>query len=220
MTIDVVIPARDEARTIGDIVDTFMWHPDIGRVLVVIDPDTTDNTEEIAMRVMSFSSRRHGSMVLRGSEPGKGQCVKVGLSQVRTDRVIFCDADINGLSPVHVDLLTGITGHQQQTILVPNTNDVLPYPAATAWQWVSGERSLPTAVARSVKLHGYLMEEQLNRACKAHGITTSFAYAMDLYSRFSMTPKRLEEMERDRQWGIENGVFDDSNYQTARGTSA
>lgn len=218
--IDVVIPARNEARTIGDVMDTFLWHPDIGRVLVVVDPDTTDNTEEVAMRVMSFSSRRHGSMVLRGHEPGKGQCAKVGLSQVRTERVIFCDADITGLTPTHVTLLSAITGHRQQTVLVPNTNDQLPVHAVASWQWVSGERSLPTVVARSVPLHGYLMEEQLNRACKAAGITTSFAYAMDLYSRFNMTPKRLEEMERDRQWGIENGVFDDDNYQSTWGASA
>ncbi len=141
---DVVIPARNAAATIGPIIDAFgRADCDIGRVIVV-DDGSEDETGAAAARA--------GALVIPGPGIGKGQAVTAGLAHVTTGRVIFCDANLSGFTPLHAFILA----KPYAGMLL----GVIPGLAAAS----TGERSLPTWLAQGIALDGYVMECQLNWA--------------------------------------------------------
>ena len=204
---DVIIPCRNEEKTIGTLVRTFKYHPLIRQVIVVIDGDTTDGTQNEALK---------NAAVIVFGDKGKGQNIKIGLNYVETERVILCDGDLRGFEREHIDILT--RGLSPFVIGVPDfpIQEVLNSPKTTfAWlpeimhsyPWVSGERVVITNILREVNLHGYLAEVQINDAHAQLGIQPDFRFLAGVCSPFVMSDKRMAEMERDRKWGIENGVF-------------
>lgn len=211
MKTDVVIPARNEEKTIAWVVNALRCHPSIGRIIVVIDAETTDNTASEAWVYYATNVCRHDHI------SGKGQLVKHGLTHVETSRVLFCDADITGLTHDHITTLVDVSTwrHRDDTMIIgipdfPKWDEVPPRFRDTlywAWPWVSGERSMLTDIARSVNLHGYLMETQLNNANHAAGKKVRLERLHGLKSPVDLNERRLQEMDRDRQWGLKNGVL-------------
>lgn len=211
---DVIIPARNEAAKIEPILMEFATHPLISQVIVSIDADTTDNTHEIAER---WATRIYTA---GSTNRGKGQCVQNALYLVRTPRVIFCDADLDGLTHDHISHLT----HPSDGMVVGVPDwptkaelDATGQPRKWArrlrlsWHLVSGQRSVPTEIARATELHGYLMETQLNNAVVNAGLYIDFCGLLGLHSPFILSDQRLSEMERDREWGIQHGIIPGRN---------
>jgi len=196
--IDVVIPARNEAKTISPIVNAFVDHPAINHVIVVVDKDTTDDTTVMANLTLNMVN----GWVLNRMSRGKGQGATLGLNDVTTDYVIFCDADIRGLTHDHISLLIAdaVLGEDSMTIGIPDLPPNYPSNREWAWPWVSGERCLPTRIVRPLKLHGYLMETQINRAASHAKIPVRMEHLPGLKSDFQMNAKRILEMQRDRDW--------------------
>jgi glycosyltransferase involved in cell wall biosynthesis len=196
--IDVVIPARNEIRTIGPVVVVLKAHPMVGRVIVVVDSDTRDATANLAY--LAGASVRQPKGVR-----GKGQCVAYGLERVKTDRVMFFDADLTGLTSTHVSQMTKT--QKGMVIGIPDIPHNFPMKRIQAWPWCSGQRTIPTRVARRLDLHGYLMETQINAAAHRAKLPLRFEHLQGLISPYEMTAKRLNEMERDREWGITHGIL-------------
>lgn len=197
MTIDVVIPARNEEKTIGEVLEVLSSHLFIGTIIVVCD-SCTDNTDMVA-------SEHYGDIVMAGEYGGKGQAVMAGLDHVTTERVLFMDADITGLYHEHITKM--VAPFPGMTIGVADLDPELPNRNDWAWPWVSGQRILPTNLVRPLELHGYLMETQINMAAKDARIPIEFAWLMGLKSDYNMSERRLAEMERDLKWGKEHGVL-------------
>lgn len=206
--IDVIIPARDEEHTIKKVIRPFLGTPGIGSVWVAVDADTTDGT--------AYRSAICGANVIITTARGKGQVIRYALERVTTDQVILCDADLTGLTSTHVEDLMG-TDHR---IGVPDLplHDIFESDAVRerpewfngiihTWGWVSGQRCVPTAILRTLDLHGYLTEVQINAATDKAGIPTKLVPLQGLRSPFLMSPRRILEMERDRKWGIEHGIL-------------
>ena len=80
-TVTVVIPAKNEAGLIGEIVDAVRPYGDV----LVMDGHSTDQTAEIA--------RAHGARVVRDGGRGKGQAMRQSLHETASDIVVFIDAD-------------------------------------------------------------------------------------------------------------------------------
>jgi dolichol-phosphate mannosyltransferase len=79
--VTVVIPSKNEAGLIGEIVDSVRAY---GEVLV-IDGHSTDATREIA--------QAHGARVVLDAGRGKGQAIRQSLRDATTDIIVFIDAD-------------------------------------------------------------------------------------------------------------------------------
>jgi glycosyltransferase involved in cell wall biosynthesis len=210
--IDVVIPARNEEGTVLPILYAFRAHPQIRQIVLVVDADTQDNTYDKVRQYIHDAEKNNIRVLVGPAGGGKGQNVQAGLLYVRTRRVIFCDADIIGLTNQHIDRLAKSYPHQLQTILVPKFPANVPEHVTNAWPWVSGQRCVTTSFITDLDLHGYLMEVQINRKIESfsnpqHVPRTGFLFTDDLVSPYKMTSRRLEEMERDRRWGIEHGVL-------------
>lgn len=98
--ISVVLPAHNEAATIGAIVATLRRDLDaLVDELIVVDSASTDGT--------SAAARSAGAGVVRLDLPGKGRALCAGLAATSSELVAFLDADL-----CHVDggFVTGLVG--------------------------------------------------------------------------------------------------------------
>jgi glycosyltransferase involved in cell wall biosynthesis len=201
--IPVIIPARNEELTIGPIVHAFNNHPQTsGAVYVVVDGATTDNTGRVAYD--------NGAHVTETMIQGKGQVVRRGMSLIRnrtSSRFLLCDADYTGLTAVHIDRMLRI--HTGVTIGVPDWPEIpVPYRVVRSWPQISGFRYLPRSVVPK-NAHGYLLETQINiQAIKAY--MPRYLVILDgLKTRFQwpLSPQRLAELQRDKEWGEKHGLL-------------
>ena len=83
--VSVVVPARNEAATIGKVVTTLSAMPCIDEV-VVVDNGSSDGTADVA--------RRAGARAVFEPEPGMGHAVRCGFAAARNDWVMKLDADL------------------------------------------------------------------------------------------------------------------------------
>jgi glycosyltransferase involved in cell wall biosynthesis len=193
---DVIIPARNEAKTIGPIVETLADNPNVGQIIVCCD-SCDDDTDMYALM--------HGAHhALISKWGGKGQAVMAGLDLVATDYVMFCDADYTGLTQEHIDaVLCHCPG---MVVGIPDIPPEYPEHRLWAWPWCSGIRAVPTVLTLPLILHGYLMETQLNLAAKHAQIGVRFAWLHGLKSPWNMSEERIAAMQADYEWGKEHGV--------------
>jgi glucosyl-3-phosphoglycerate synthase len=122
--ISVVIPARDEERTVGRVVSAVRdgLVDRIGLVddVVVVDDGSQDRTADMAAhagaRVVPSAAARdaHGRPV----GLGKGEAMRTGLAATEGDIVVFLDADVSNLRAHFVTGLLGPLLTNASTVLV------------------------------------------------------------------------------------------------------
>lgn len=106
----MVVPARDEAATIGDVVGTLRRDVlDAGAVdeLVVIDSDSTDDTAAVAAAAGAVVHASRDVAPELGTLPGKGEALWKSLLVTTGDVLVFVDADLTEWGPHFV---TGLLG--------------------------------------------------------------------------------------------------------------
>jgi glucosyl-3-phosphoglycerate synthase len=107
-SVAVVLPALDEAQTIGaicDTIDTELVPTGLVDRVVVVDSGSSDATPQIA--------RAHGAEVHHADEilpelgtgGGKGDALYKGLAVADCDIVVFCDSDVSNFKPTFVSSL-------------------------------------------------------------------------------------------------------------------
>lgn len=86
-TVAVIIPAQNEAATLGRVLEAVGRAGSLVDELVVVDDHSTDGTEAVA--------QRHGARVVRlEGTTGKGSAMTAGLAATTADLVVFLDADV------------------------------------------------------------------------------------------------------------------------------
>lgn len=81
-TITVALPARNEAATIGEVVNDVKPYCD---EILVVDGNSTDPTREIADSL--------GARVLQDRGRGKGDAIRIAIDMAEGDVIVFMDAD-------------------------------------------------------------------------------------------------------------------------------
>lgn len=161
----VIIPAHNEAVTVGAVVDAALAASFVSRVVVVSD-GSTDDTERVA-RVAG------ADVISLPVQSGKGAALMHGVAEADTDVVVFLDADLQGLRPDHVDALIRPV-QAGQVVMQVGLRD---RGAMARWVephllWLSGQRALRREVFLSVDPNarrGYRVEASLNVLCRKHG---------------------------------------------------
>jgi glucosyl-3-phosphoglycerate synthase len=102
--VGVILPARDEAATIGEIVRRIRtaWCDLVPLVdeIVVVDSRSVDGTADAA--------REAGAVVVSTEDPdptfdgGKGSALRTGMAHLTSDVGVFLDADVRGFDPAFV----------------------------------------------------------------------------------------------------------------------
>ncbi len=107
-SISVCLPARDEAATIGPILETLLPLRERGVVdQVVVADDSTDGTAEIAARLGAEVHDQASLLPQYGPVRGKGDAMWRALSVLTGDVVCFLDADSEQLGEHFVLELVG-----------------------------------------------------------------------------------------------------------------
>jgi glucosyl-3-phosphoglycerate synthase len=137
--VSVVLPARNEAATVGRLVADLheQWVRRVPLVdeLLVMDSDSTDATAEVARAAGADVVATTDVLPAHGTRPGKGEALWKSLAATTGDLVVFLDADLLGdvvhyvpgllgplLTDPHVAYVKGcytrplqIAGHEQPT---------------------------------------------------------------------------------------------------------
>jgi glucosyl-3-phosphoglycerate synthase len=100
-TVSVCVPARNEAETIGTIVETLAGLRDNGAIdqVVVVDGSSEDRTAEIAAVAGATVHHEQDLLPEFGPVLGKGDALWRSLSVLGGDIVCFLDADSGGFGP-------------------------------------------------------------------------------------------------------------------------
>ncbi|HVU61514.1 MAG TPA: glucosyl-3-phosphoglycerate synthase [Mycobacteriales bacterium] len=100
-TVAVILPARNEEQTVGDIVCAVLDEHGDGLVdeVVVVDSASTDRTAELATSA--------GARVVSADRPGKGEAMWQGVAATKSDLLVFLDADLERFDPRFVPALLG-----------------------------------------------------------------------------------------------------------------
>jgi glucosyl-3-phosphoglycerate synthase len=86
-SVAVIVPAKDEAATIGAVLDTVMIHDHLIDELIVVDDHSSDDTATVA--------DHHGAQLVHLERSnGKGAALNAGLTASTSDLVVFLDADV------------------------------------------------------------------------------------------------------------------------------
>ncbi|OIR41599.1 glucosyl-3-phosphoglycerate synthase [Corynebacterium sp. NML140438] len=106
MRVSVVIPALNEAATVGQVVQRCRASNAVlcGGEVLVIDSDSTDGTATIAARAGARVVNWREVSPLEPQE-GKGEALWRGVKAARGAHVVFVDADVTSLHPWWIDAL-------------------------------------------------------------------------------------------------------------------
>jgi glucosyl-3-phosphoglycerate synthase len=121
VTVSVVIPARNEERTVGGVVSAIArLAAETGLVdeLVVMDSDSTDETAAAAAAAGATVHRAREVAPHLGGYPGKGEALWKSLLVTKGDLLVFVDADLTHWGPHFVTGLLGPLLDDQGVLLV------------------------------------------------------------------------------------------------------
>ena len=169
-TIDVVMPARNEAPTVAANVVAARGCASV-REVVVVDDGSSDGTGDRA--------REAGAKVvtLTGSSGSKAKAMSAGVAASDAEAILFVDADCTGLTSVHLDAIVEpfVRGDAAMSI------GAFDYgwfwnPMVVRWPPLSGERVIPREVFESIppaKLDGYTIEIRINEVIASRRLPTT-----------------------------------------------
>jgi len=144
MNISAVIPAYNEEKTVGNVIDVLKKVDLIDEIIVVSD-GSKDNTAEIA--------RKHGAKVIELKENvGKGGAIKKGLDCSNGDIILVMDADLVGLREEHVlNLLEPVIQNEaEMTIGIFKSGRLATDLAQKIAPYLSGQRAIKKDVLKNI----------------------------------------------------------------------
>lgn len=167
MKICAIIPAYNEERTIGNVIDTIRKVDWVSEIVVVSD-GSVDKTAVIArdkkVKVIELAQNR-----------GKGGAIKKGLEETDCDVVLFLDADLIGLSEAHIKKLLEpvIKSECDMCVGVFSKGRASTDLAQIITPQLSGQRAVKKQVVDSIErmeLTGYGLEVTLTKYAKKHNL--------------------------------------------------
>jgi glycosyltransferase involved in cell wall biosynthesis len=156
----VVVPARDEAVTVADVVTTCRGCRFTGDVIVV-DDGSVDGTGAAAAAAGARVVRRAGADGL-GS---KAHAMEAGVAASTADAILFVDADCIGLTARHLDAICEPFVQGRATMSVGWFDYGLWNPVVLRLAPTTGERVVPRWVWDAIppdKRAGYSIEIMIN----------------------------------------------------------
>lgn len=151
LSVAVVLPALNEAATVGPIVAAIRAALQVGQrgslgivdELVVVDSGSTDDTAAIAAAAGARVVRREDVLGELPPVAGKGEAMWRGLAATTSDVVVFIDADLQSFTPDYVTALVGPLAADPALSLVK---------AVYERPLVAGERVVPAGGGRVTEL--------------------------------------------------------------------
>lgn len=141
-SVSVIIPAFNEERTIGSIIEVVhAWGK--AKDIIVVDDGSTDQTALTVTRL-----GKAATLISYKKNRGKGYAMARGIKKCQGDILMFLDADIVGLTRLDLDaMLEPITSNQADMVLgiarFWNAGQFAPFDALTGQRVLLRETVMP-----------------------------------------------------------------------------
>ena len=167
MKVTAVVPVYNEEKTVKGVLDTLLSSKRIDNIIVV-DGGSTDNTPSILKKYKIKKMK-----IIRLKKPeGKGNAVKTATKNIKSEIILFFDADLIGLRREHVEKLLEPIVNEGAAMVIglrdkgnAIANMLMPYFPLTG-----GERALLTNVFMEIRkcslIEGWGIESVMNDYCK------------------------------------------------------
>jgi glycosyltransferase involved in cell wall biosynthesis len=191
--VSVVIPAFDEAGTVGDCIAVALRHPDVVEVILV-DDGSSDRTAEVA--------RAAGARVLQlEHNGGKAAALDAGVRAAKHDVLLFLDADITGhtVQTLSLIMLPVINGRFEMHVGIRARKTIWLNRILHFFPIIGGERALTRSLWEATPhahTHGFQIEIALNYTSKRFDKGMGFALIPGTFHRI-----------KEKKYGIALGLF-------------
>lgn len=179
MSAAAIIPAFNEATTVGDVVDVARTATSLDEVIVV-DNASEDDTAEVAAA--------HGARVVSCGRKGKGQAMAAGVAFADAEIVCFLDADLLGLTTDMIDRLVEPIREDRAAMtmcLFDRGEDVNPI-FLNVLPKLTGQRALRRELFEALSpedIRGYKVEAALNSLVDERQLPTEAFIGHGLWHR-------------------------------------
>jgi glycosyltransferase involved in cell wall biosynthesis len=174
VTIDVIIPARDEAATVAAVVGAALGCA-FTRDVLVVDDGSSDGTADAAAAAGARVVRR-GEGGGRDPSGSKAHAMEAGVAASDAEAFLFCDADCIGLTAAHLDAVCRPFVEGRAAMSVGWFDYGLWNSLVVRLAPTTGERVVPRWVWDAVppaKRHGYSIEIMLNEVIAESRLPTT-----------------------------------------------
>lgn len=191
--VSVIIPALNEAETIGTKIGEVIGHPDV-REVIVVDDGSDDRTAELAAAA--------GARVIALTENGgKASALEAGVAAAVSELLLFMDADVTGYDHA---LLSRIidpvkAGRYEMFVGIRARRTYWLNRALRFFPIIGGERALTRELWASIpKSHkqGFRIEVAMNYCAKRVGRGMGFALI-----------RGTRHHTKERKYGLLVGLF-------------
>jgi len=158
----VIIPAYNEAKTVGHVVRVATSSVLVDEVVVVSD-GSTDETSVVA-------SQAGARVIALPQNLGKGGALVMGIKQTHSDIIVFLDADLLGFTTEHLEqLIAPVLSGTHAMIVGMRDRGVFLTGLAHHLPLISGERAMLREVAEGIPdrfYKGFMIEAAFNYYCR------------------------------------------------------
>lgn len=163
--IAAIIPALNEEKTIGNVISVIKKSGLCSEIIVVSD-GSTDKTAENALAAGATK------VISNTRKCGKGAALRVGLAATDAQILFFCDADLIGILPSHINALATpvLSGVCAMNVGLRDRGQWF-FAIERLLPLISGERVFLREIFESLPLEvskGYMVETAMNYYCKLH----------------------------------------------------
>ncbi len=161
-----IVPAFNEEKTIGSVLDVLVKSSLFSEVIVV-DDGSSDRTSEVAAT--------HGARVIRQKNQGKGAALETGVQATDAEILFFCDADLTGLTEQHIRSLIDPV-FKGQAVLAVGLRDrgkFITWCMEHVLPLIGGERAIRKDVFMKALEYGirdFGIELAMNDYCRRYGL--------------------------------------------------
>ncbi len=162
-----VVPALNEDKTISEVVAILKQSPLIHQVIVVSD----GSTDKTALR-----AREAGADIVHEFpwRHGKGAALQEGVRLTDAQVIFFCDADVMGLTPKHIESLLVPVLHGKRVMNVGLRDRGTCITMLMGFlPLIGGERAILRKLIENIPskyLRGWKIESALNYYCRVNGL--------------------------------------------------
>jgi len=171
MKITAIIPVFNEEKTIKSILNVINGSELINEIIVV-DDASNDNSLK---KIKSVKSKKLKIISLK-KNLGKSDAVKVAAKNLRTDILLFCDADLINLREEHINQILSPL-KDEKVVMSAGLRDyrlIGNFISKNFLPLITGERALPYSIFKKTMknplMKDYGLEVVLNNYCKNNNI--------------------------------------------------
>ena len=171
MKVTAVVPVYNEEKTVKGVLDALVSSDKIDEIIVV-DDGSTDDTPNI---IKKFKVK----VIILKKNTGKGNAVEIGTKNIKSDIMLFFDADLLNLKKEHIDKLLAPVANGESAMAIGLmdkgnliANMIMPYFPLTG-----GQRAILTKVFMEIKkiplIGGWGLESVMNDYCRKKNLKFS-----------------------------------------------